>query len=212
MEIGPNDVSTSRCCAHFRPLPNYYPISLKSLHNCLILTPSPHLNLPILGGSNLARVRIWHNNEFGRIWIKGQASPSNKQWLTWMSQLFSILNQSVGWMIQSTFSSFSLRDIPERICVLNELINWKIQWLYIIEGRLLLKYKAAFHDCMQRSVNKYTKQQIHQFIKNTYQLWKFVNIRWRGRIHSAKFMNGCMDKTIILPPCKLWSFLSVKAR
>ncbi len=23
-------------------------------------------------------------------------------------------------------------------------------------------------------------------------------------------MNGCMDKTIILPPCKLWSFLSVK--
>ncbi len=53
---------------------------------------------------------------------------------------------------------------------------------------------------MQRSVNKYTKKQIHQGsaftqgkIKNIYQLWKFVNIRSSGRIHSAEFMNGCMD-------------------
>ncbi len=55
-----------RCCAHFRPLPNYYPLSLKSLPDCLIptppliQTPPPHLTL-ILGGSNLAGVRIWHN-------------------------------------------------------------------------------------------------------------------------------------------------------
>ncbi len=29
-------------------------------------------------------------------------------------------------------------------------------------------------------------------------------------VHSAEDMNGCMDKTIILPPCKLCPFLSVK--
>ncbi len=54
---------------------------------------------------------------------------------------------------------------------------------------------------MQRSVNKYIKKQIHQGStisqgkrKNTYQLWKFVNIRCSGRIHSAEFMNGCIGQ------------------
>ncbi len=42
----------------------WLPLSLKSLPDSLILTPPPHLtlNLPILGGSNLAGVIIWHNN------------------------------------------------------------------------------------------------------------------------------------------------------
>ncbi len=45
-----------RCCAHFRPHVKLLPLSLKSLPDCLILTPPltppPHLtlNLPILGG------------------------------------------------------------------------------------------------------------------------------------------------------------------
>ncbi len=57
------------------------------------------------------------------------------------------------------------------------------------------KKKAAFHDCMQWSVNKHTKKQIHHGLaisqnKNTYQLGKLMNIRCSGRIHSAEFMNG----------------------
>ncbi len=43
-----------RCCAHFRPPAQLLPPSLKSLSDCLILTPPPHLtlNLSTLGGNN----------------------------------------------------------------------------------------------------------------------------------------------------------------
>ncbi len=48
------------------PLAKLLPLSLKSLSDCLILTPPPPLtlNLPILGGNNLAGVRIGHNTDF----------------------------------------------------------------------------------------------------------------------------------------------------
>ncbi len=49
-----------RCCAHFRSLPNYYPLSLKSLPDCLNLTPSPHLTLTY----NTRGVVIWRGSEF----------------------------------------------------------------------------------------------------------------------------------------------------
>ncbi len=43
----------------------------------------------------------------------------------------------------------------------------------------------------------HVKKQIHQGSassqerKNTYQLWKFMNIRCSGYINSAEFLNGC---------------------
>ncbi len=78
---------------------------------------------------------------------------------------------------------------------------------------------SRLHAMISKQIH--VKKQIHQGsassqgkIKNTYQLWKFMNIRCSGHINSAEFLNGCSlyDKTIILPPCKLWSFSSVKAR
>ncbi len=54
---------------------------------------------------------------------------------------------------------------------------------------------------MQRSVNKYLKKHIHQGSafsqgkrKNTYQFWKFMNIRCSGHINSAEFLNGCIGQ------------------
>ncbi len=45
----------------------------------------------------------------------------------------------------------------------------------------------------------HVKKQIHRGsvtlqgkIKNTYQLWKFMNIRCSGHINSAEFLNGCI--------------------
>ncbi len=48
--------------AYFRPPAKLLPLSLKSLSDCLILTPPPHLtlNLPTRG-NNLAGVRIGHS-------------------------------------------------------------------------------------------------------------------------------------------------------
>ncbi len=47
----------------------------------------------------------------------------------------------------------------------------------------------------------HVKKQIHQGsassqgkIKNTYQLWKFMNIRCSGHINSAEFLNGCIQQ------------------
>ncbi len=54
---------------------------------------------------------------------------------------------------------------------------------------------------MQRSVNKYIKKPILKGSatsqgkkKNTYQLWKFMNIRGSGHIHSAEFLIGCIGQ------------------
>ncbi len=62
IQAPPGRVSLRRCCAHFRPPAKLLPLSLKSLYDCLILTPPPHLTLNLLiGGNNLAGVRIGHN-------------------------------------------------------------------------------------------------------------------------------------------------------
>ncbi len=74
------------------------------------------------------------------------------------------------------------------------------------------KKKAAFYDCMQRSVNKETdSSRLGHFMrqnKKTLTVMKVCQHQVQQSHTYAKFMNVVW--TIILPPCKLWSFLSVK--
>jgi len=74
---------------------------------------------------------------------------------------------------------------------------------------------AVFHDCMQRSVNKYIKKQIHQGLaisqgkrRNIYQLWKFMNIRCSGRIHSAEFIRLGSGSWPLDWACTIYSFMT----
>ncbi len=66
--------------------------------------------------------------------------------------------------------------------------------------------KAAFHDCMQR--NRLIKAlPFHKHLP----VMKVCEHQVQRSHTFCRVYEFCMDK-IILPPCKLWSFLSVKAR
>ncbi len=57
-----------RCCAHFRPPAKLLPLSLKSLYDCLILTPPLILNpspTPNPKPTNTRGVIIWQGSELG---------------------------------------------------------------------------------------------------------------------------------------------------
>ncbi len=63
----------------------------------------------------------------------------------------------------------------------------------------------------------HVKKQIHQGSassqgkkKNTYQLWKFMNIRYSGHIKSAEFLNGWQDDNS--STVQITVIFSVKAR